>query len=144
MIIFDLAGLYFNGYMVDYIRCWPVAAKFTPEQEAAYKKCYNTLMSALKAMKPGGTRADVCAQFPRCLDDEGTWTGPESIHSMGLATPEGLMATRGHSFEYPDVFEQNMYIIRSAGRERSHHRQGISTFYVVPVRGGSARGYASW
>jgi Xaa-Pro aminopeptidase len=109
MIIFDLAGLYFNGYVVDYIRCWPVDAKFTPEQKAAYKKCYNTLMSALKAMKPGGSSADVCKEFPKCLDDEGTWTGLESIHSMGLATHEGLMATRGHSFEYPDVFEQNMY-----------------------------------
>ena len=38
MIIFDLAGLYFNGYVVDFIRCWSVAAKFTPEQKAAYKK----------------------------------------------------------------------------------------------------------
>jgi hypothetical protein len=109
MIIFDIAGVGFNGYFVDYVRCWPFAAKFTPEQKEAYKRCYNSLYSAINAIKPGNTTADAVIHFTRCLDDEYTWTGLNSVHSIGLGVYEGLMMTRGHSFDFPEPIEQNMY-----------------------------------
>ena len=110
MLVVDLAGPALNGYFMDFVRCWPVGAKFTEEQKELYKLCYNSMYAAINAIKPGATTADVAAGFlPGVADDEGTCCLLQFGHSLGLSSYEGYWISRGFSFDYPMPIEKNMY-----------------------------------
>lgn len=110
MLIVDLAGPAYNGYFMDFVRCWPLAAKFTPGQKDLYKRCYNSLYAAINAIKPGATTADVAMGFlPGVDDDEGTCSLLQFGHSLGLSSYEGYWISRGFSLDYPMPLEKDMF-----------------------------------
>lgn len=110
MLVIDLAINNYLGYGADFVRCWPVGASFTPEQKEMYKECYNSLYSAINAIKPGATTADVAAGLAEGVDDwEGTCSLLQFGHSVGISMYEGYWISRAFSFEYPMPIEQNMF-----------------------------------
>lgn len=114
MVIMDMAMQGYLGYIQDYVRCWPCAAKFTPKQKDLYRRCYDYLQRALEAIKPGNTSADIAAAFP-ADDDFGdhefkTCSLVQFAHTIGLGLYEGFWFCRGFSLDAPIELKPHMYL----------------------------------
>ncbi|MBI3965843.1 MAG: aminopeptidase P family protein [Chloroflexi bacterium] len=111
MCIVDLGFATYLGYGSDYIRCWPVAAAFTPSQREAYRRCYDWLQAALTVVRAGTTTADIAEHLPPDADDVyGSGSVLQAGHSVGLGVFDGLLISRAWSLEYPVPIEKNMYL----------------------------------
>lgn len=111
MVIVDLTLNFYYGYVHDLCRSWVVGAKMTQRQKEVYKQCYDSLYSALSKIKAGATTADIASGFPEYYDDKyKACSLVQFAHTIGQGLYEGFWVSRGFSFDYPEVLEENMYL----------------------------------
>ncbi|MEH7387600.1 Xaa-Pro peptidase family protein [Bacillus sp. JJ1521] len=111
MVIVDVGVASYQGYGIDVTRCWPVEAEFTPEQKEVYKQCYESTYSAINAVKPGASTADVAMHFPQCAADDYKSTDLIQVgHSVGMGFYEGFWISRGFSTDHPMEIKKNMVL----------------------------------
>ncbi|NSW83587.1 MAG: aminopeptidase P family protein [Syntrophothermus sp.] len=109
LVIVDINAVGPGGYFVDYVRCFKVAAKPTPQEKDLYKECYESLYAAIEQFKPGNTTKDVAEKFPVYDDDKyGSVSLQQFAHSIGLSLYEGMWISRAYSLQYPAEIKQNM------------------------------------
>lgn len=110
LVIVDINAVGPGGYFIDFVRCFLVDAKPTPEIKSLYQECYNSLYAALAELKPGNSSADVAAHFPEYDDDRyGSVSLQQFAHSIGLSLYEGYWISRAYSLDYPAELKENMY-----------------------------------
>lgn len=96
-----------NGYGCDYVRTFLVGDRATDEQKDLYRRCYDSMMAGIHAVKPGCTSADIAGQ----------WNEPEDFsettldfgHSVGMSTHEPPFITAS-SKKHPVPIEPNMVL----------------------------------
>jgi Xaa-Pro aminopeptidase len=113
LVITDLGGRGpCCGYVVDVTRthiCGDGAP--TVEQKKLYQEVVKTVTGAISEAWPGKTTADSARHFPESDDDKyKSCSLIQFGHSIGLTSYEGMWVSRGFSFDYPAVFEPNMYM----------------------------------
>ena len=109
LVIVDINAIGPGGYFVDYVRCFKVAGKPTPQEKDLYKECYDSLYAALEQLRPGNTTKDVAERFPVYDDDRyGSVSLQQFAHSIGLSLYEGMWISRSYSLKYPVELKQNM------------------------------------
>jgi Xaa-Pro aminopeptidase len=110
LVIVDINAVGPGGYFIDFVRCFLVDAKPTPEIKSLYQECYNSMYAALAELKAGNTTADVARHFPKYDDDKyGSVSLQQFAHSIGLSLYEGMWMSRAYSLEYPAELKENMY-----------------------------------
>jgi Xaa-Pro aminopeptidase len=110
LVIVDINAVGPGGYFIDFVRCFLVDAKPTPEIKSLYQECYNSMYAALAELKAGNTSADVARHFPKYDDDKyGSVSLQQFAHSIGLSLYEGMWMSRAYSLEYPAELKENMY-----------------------------------
>jgi len=110
LVIVDQNAVGPGGYFVDFVRCFKVGKRWTPQEKDLYKECYESMYAAIEMMKAGNTTADVASKLPKYADDEyGTVTLQQFAHSIGLSLYEGMWISRAYSLDYPVLLEENMY-----------------------------------
>lgn len=109
LVIVDINAIGPGGYFVDYVRCFKVHAKPTPQEKDLYKECYDSLSAAIAEIKPGATTQKVAEKFPVYDDDKyGSVSLQQFAHSIGLSLYEGMWISRAYSLDYPAEIKQNM------------------------------------
>jgi len=109
IVIIDINAVGPGGYFVDFVRCFKVDAKPTPQEKALYRETYDSLNAAIEQFKPGNTTKDVAEKFPEYADDKfGTVTLQQFAHSIGLSLYEGMWISRAYSLKYPVEIKKNM------------------------------------
>jgi len=110
MIVIDIGGNCYCGYVQDFVRSWVVAAKMNEKQKEVYKRCYDYLQNALKKIKAGASTADIGMGLPEYYDDKyKTCSLIQFAHAIGMNVTE-FWVSRGFSFDYPEVLQENMYL----------------------------------
>ena len=109
LVIIDINAVGPGGYFVDFVRCFKVDGRPTPQEKDLYRETYDSLNAAIEELKPGNTTKDVAEKFPEYADDEfGTVTLQQFAHSIGLSLYEGMWISRAYSLDYPAEIKQNM------------------------------------
>ncbi len=109
LVIVDANAIGPGGYFVDFVRCFKVGDNWTQQEKDLYKKCYESLYSAMEEIKPGATTKDVAEKFPVYADDKyGSVSLQQFAHSIGLDLYEGMWISRAYSLDYPAEIKQNM------------------------------------
>ncbi len=110
LVIVDINAVGPSGYFIDFVRCFKVASKMTPQEIDLYKEVYDSMYAGLDKLRPGNTTADVAACFPKYDDDKyGTVTLQQFAHSIGITLYEGMWISRAYSLDYPAEIKENMY-----------------------------------
>lgn len=110
MIFLDIMHS-FNGYHTCYYRTF-MCGKPNNYQLEAYEICSKWLSSALDAIRPGASTADVCAVWPKA-EDFGCKNEDEAFllqygHGIGLSLWERPILSRRFSFAHPTVLKEGM------------------------------------
>lgn len=109
LVIVDINAIGPGGYFVDFVRCFKVGGKPTPQEKALYKECAESLEAALLELKPGNTTRDVAEKFPVYDDDKyGSVSLQQFAHSIGLSLYEGMWISRAYSLSHPAEIRPNM------------------------------------
>ncbi|MBV9227821.1 MAG: aminopeptidase P family protein [Chloroflexi bacterium] len=107
---FDILHSY-NGYRTCYYRTFAIGSA-SQAQVDAYKHCRYILDSAINAIKPGATTADIVKLWPKA--EEFGFANEEAAfalqfgHGVGLAIWEKPVFSRLVSLEHPEVIEEGM------------------------------------
>jgi len=110
LVIVDINAVGPSGYFIDFVRCFKVAAKMTPQEIDLYKEVYDSMYAGMDKLRPGNTTADVAKCFPEYDDDKyGTVTLQQFAHSIGITLYEGMWISRAYSMKYPAEIKENMY-----------------------------------
>ena len=92
LVLVDAGGEYL-GYACDVTRTWPVAAKFTEEQAAAYDAVLAAQEAGIAAAKPGATFKEIRDACDRVLKERGFGAaikhGPCHWVGLGVHDPNG-------------------------------------------------------
>jgi Xaa-Pro aminopeptidase len=107
---FDLVHSYL-GYRTCYYRTFGIGFASKPLVEA-YKKCRDYLDSAINAIKPGVTTAEVVKLWPKAQEfgfpNEESCFALQYGHGVGLSVWEKPIFSRLVSFDYPETIQENM------------------------------------
>jgi Xaa-Pro aminopeptidase len=101
----------FNGYRTCYYRTFAVGSA-SAAQVDAYKICREYMDSAIEAVKPGATTADIVSLWPKA--EEFGFPSEEAAfalqygHGVGLSIWERPIFSRYTSFDAPEVLEEGM------------------------------------
>jgi Xaa-Pro aminopeptidase len=110
LVIIDINAVGPSGYFMDFVRCFKVGGKPTPQEKELYKRSYNSLYEAIGQVRPGATTRDVAEKFPVYDDDKyGSASLFQFAHSIGLSLYEGMWISRAYSLQYPAEIKPNMY-----------------------------------
>lgn len=110
LVIVDINAVGPSGYFIDFVRCFKVASKLTPQEIDLYHEVYDSMYAGIENLRPGKTSADVVRPFPEYDDDKyGTVTLQQFAHSIGLTLYEGMWMSRAYSLQYPAEIKENMY-----------------------------------
>ncbi len=107
---FDILHSY-NGYRTCYYRTFAIGSA-SPSQVDAYKYCRDILDSAINAIKPGVTTADIVKLWPKAEEfgfpNEEAAFALQYGHGVGLSIWEKPIFSRLVSLDYPEVIEEGM------------------------------------
>ena len=107
---FDILHSY-NGYRTCYYRTFVVGSA-SQAQVDAYKRCRDILDTAVNAIKPGVTTADIVRLWPKAEEfgfpDEEAAFALQYGHGVGLSIWEKPIFSRLVSLEHPEVIEEGM------------------------------------
>jgi len=107
---FDVVHSYL-GYRTCYYRTFGIGFASKPLVEA-YRKCRDYLDSAINAIKPGVTTAEVVKLWPKAQEfgfpDEESCFALQFGHGVGLSVWEKPVFSRLVSFDYPETIQENM------------------------------------
>ncbi|GAC1363831.1 MAG: M24 family metallopeptidase [Ktedonobacteraceae bacterium] len=107
---FDILHSY-NGYRTCYYRTFAVGSA-SQAQVDAYKRCRHILDTAIHAIRPGVTTADVVKLWPKAQEfgfpNEEAAFALQYGHGVGLSIWEKPIFSRLVSLEHPEVIEEGM------------------------------------
>ena len=102
----------FNGYKTCYYRTFCCGYP-TEKQKRIYKKTYDWMYDAIRAIKPGVTTDEICKLWPTYRElgakDEYETMALELGHGVGIAHWSKPVIGHQCSMEYPEVIEENMH-----------------------------------
>lgn len=110
MVYLDIMHSY-NGYRTCYYRTF-ICGKPNQYQLEAYETCYKWLYDSIKAIKPGGTTADIAKAWP-AAQELGFNSEEEAFllqfaHGIGLSIWEKPVISRLFSLEHPFEIKEGM------------------------------------
>ncbi|HVB74787.1 MAG TPA: Xaa-Pro peptidase family protein [Ktedonobacteraceae bacterium] len=107
---FDILHSY-NGYRTCYYRTFAVGSA-SQSQVDAYKRCRNLLDTAINAIKPGVTTADIVKLWPKAEEfgfpNEEAAFALQYGHGVGLSIWEKPIFSRLVSLDHPEVIQEGM------------------------------------
>jgi Xaa-Pro aminopeptidase len=107
---FDILHSY-NGYRTCYYRTFAIGSA-SPSQVDAYKKCRDILDTAINAIKPGVTTADIVKLWPKAEEfgfpNEEAAFALQYGHGVGLSIWEKPIFSRLVSLDHPEVIKEGM------------------------------------
>ena len=107
---FDILHSY-NGYRTCYYRTFAIGSA-SQAMVDAYKKCREILDTAIYAIKPGVTTADIVSKWPKAPEfgfpDEEAAFALQYGHGVGLSIWEKPIFSRLVSLDHPEVIEEGM------------------------------------
>lgn len=125
-VFFDLMH-HFNGYSTCYYRSF-CCGKPTPEMKEAYRNSYTWLYNAIKAIKVGGTTADIASQYPTYeawgFNNEMEASGMATGHGIGLSIHEKPGVNRLDSLPHPFTIKPGMVFALETYANTPDFKQG--------------------
>ncbi len=107
---FDILHSY-NGYRTCYYRTFAIGSA-SPAMVDAYKRCRDILDTAVNAIKPGVTTADIVKLWPKAEEfgfpDEEAAFALQYGHGVGLSIWEKPVFSRLVSLDHPEVIQEGM------------------------------------
>ncbi len=107
---FDILHSY-NGYRTCYYRSFAIGSA-SQSMVDAYKRCREILDTAIYAIKPGVTTADIVSKWPTAPEfgfpDEEAAFALQYGHGVGLSIWEKPIFSRLVSLDHPEVIEEGM------------------------------------
>jgi Xaa-Pro aminopeptidase len=101
----------FMGYRTCYYRTFAVGSASTAQVDA-YKRCRDYMDTAIEAVKPGATTADIVRLWPTAQEfgfpDEEAAFALQFGHGVGLSIWEKPIFSRLVSLDQPEVLEEGM------------------------------------
>lgn len=112
LVIIDVV-IAWNGYHTCYYRTYSIGRNPSQEQKDYYNLALGWLNSAINAVRPGVTTADIASRFPTAQELWGYADEEEAAanlwgHGQGLSHYDLPLVSRINSLDYPYPIKKNM------------------------------------